>query len=288
MGLPPSATSQEVRKAYRALARKWHPDLNPAQDANEKFRLLQLAYETLISNKPQQSYEQVEEWRRQRAEAIAQRRKEMREAYLRKKALEDELYFKKVKRFVLGFFSVFVALAFLGPLRFMYLKHQVNQDADSVLCQVVGLNYRIMTYRYKVNGKLFHGKIRTRKSLSQLLAGNGMPLGMGDVFMLRYSKKHPEKSYPNYKWVDENTLQGYFEKVEERARSLSVDWKDCETCTRCLVHEVYKVGGLEGLSSLYFHSTSPLENIRHNHLRWVWIKQRTSFQTLMGFCKAHR
>jgi hypothetical protein len=48
LGLKPDATSEEVRKAWHKLARKYHPDLHPDdQTAEEHFKLVAEAYEVL-------------------------------------------------------------------------------------------------------------------------------------------------------------------------------------------------------------------------------------------------
>ena len=49
LGVASTASESEVRKAYRKLALKWHPDRNPTNItvANEKFKLIAEAYETL-------------------------------------------------------------------------------------------------------------------------------------------------------------------------------------------------------------------------------------------------
>ncbi|GAB2266811.1 hypothetical protein Dimus_001801 [Dionaea muscipula] len=45
LGVPRSATSVEVKKSYRLLARKWHPDVSKDARAAEVFKSIRLAYE---------------------------------------------------------------------------------------------------------------------------------------------------------------------------------------------------------------------------------------------------
>jgi hypothetical protein len=50
LGLPPDPTPQEIKIAYRKLARQFHPDINHSPDAKDKFILITEAYEFLITN----------------------------------------------------------------------------------------------------------------------------------------------------------------------------------------------------------------------------------------------
>ncbi len=53
------ASADEIRKSYRRLARKYHPDLNPGDKAaEERFKKLQEAYDVLSDTKKRQMYDQ--------------------------------------------------------------------------------------------------------------------------------------------------------------------------------------------------------------------------------------
>ncbi len=59
LGVPRKAAVKDIRAAYRKLARKYHPDLNPGdKSAEEKFKQIQEAYEVLSDAKKRQMYDQ--------------------------------------------------------------------------------------------------------------------------------------------------------------------------------------------------------------------------------------
>lgn len=52
LGVPQNADEQQIRKAFRALAKKYHPDMNPGNaEAEDKFREINEAYEILSDEK---------------------------------------------------------------------------------------------------------------------------------------------------------------------------------------------------------------------------------------------
>jgi hypothetical protein len=52
LGLTASATPMDVKKAYRNLAKRVHPDLNPSKQANEQFLKIKEAYEIILGYRP--------------------------------------------------------------------------------------------------------------------------------------------------------------------------------------------------------------------------------------------
>lgn len=57
LGLPSSATSEEIRRAYRILARRYHPDVNPGKSSEEKFKAIAAAYQILSDDEKRKNYD---------------------------------------------------------------------------------------------------------------------------------------------------------------------------------------------------------------------------------------
>jgi molecular chaperone DnaJ len=59
LGVPRTADEDEIRKAYRRLARKYHPDVNPGdKTAEDRFKAVQEAYDVLSDKRKRQLFDQ--------------------------------------------------------------------------------------------------------------------------------------------------------------------------------------------------------------------------------------
>ncbi len=61
LGIDKNATKEEIKSAFRKKARQYHPDVNKAPDAEEKFKELGKAYETLMDDDKRATYDRYGE-----------------------------------------------------------------------------------------------------------------------------------------------------------------------------------------------------------------------------------
>jgi len=57
--IPRDATPGEIKRAYRKLAKRYHPDVNNSPDAAERFRELTEAYDTLVDPDRRRRYDRL-------------------------------------------------------------------------------------------------------------------------------------------------------------------------------------------------------------------------------------
>jgi len=59
LGVERNASEDDIKKAYRNLAKKYHPDVNKSADAEAKFKEIQEAYEVLSDPNKRRQYDSV-------------------------------------------------------------------------------------------------------------------------------------------------------------------------------------------------------------------------------------
>lgn len=151
LGLDKNASADDIKKAYRKLARKYHPDLNPNdKEANKKFQQLNEANEVLSDPEKRKKYDQYgKDW--QHAEQFEQARQ-----YQRAPRQEGEEFF--TGDFGEGSFSDFFESLFGGSPRGSRSSRgsQVKfrgEDYHAELQVNLSDAYRTHPQTFTVNGK---------------------------------------------------------------------------------------------------------------------------------------
>lgn len=97
LGINESATHDEIKKAHRVAVKKYHPDINGTSQAEEMFKLIQEAYETLIDENLRKNYDFMIKIRKHQEEEKAKKYQQTKqESYDRPK--EAEPSFKEPKK----------------------------------------------------------------------------------------------------------------------------------------------------------------------------------------------
>ncbi|MEX0943405.1 MAG: DnaJ C-terminal domain-containing protein [Pseudomonadales bacterium] len=62
LGIEPTATQEEIKRTYKKLARKYHPDVSDEPDAQQKFQEVSEAYEVLKNKDKRAEYDELREY----------------------------------------------------------------------------------------------------------------------------------------------------------------------------------------------------------------------------------
>src|SRR3954468_7479264 len=59
LGVPRDASNEDIRRAYRKLARQYHPDVNKEPEAEDRFKEIAEAYEVLRDDEKRERYDRL-------------------------------------------------------------------------------------------------------------------------------------------------------------------------------------------------------------------------------------
>lgn len=296
MGLKPGASLEEIKVAYRKLAKKHHPDRNGGDD--KRFVQILEAYEILKKVNTDPYTKMAREWVEvermyttlaKQAEQKARKKAQARAAYIRKKKQEAQAKeYAKGVRFIGG---VILAII-IGVYGYKGLNYwMVSQNTAETLAQVTGLGQNRLHYQFVTGQGIKEETQYVSNAGLIMLSDNGMPLSVGDHFELQYNQKHPFFHKIDFEKAGAATLQRYLKTSVMVIKNIYREkWQHLpenkrHQRARCLAALVYRDFGIDGLSYLYFYDEHPLENLSHNSWRWYFFKRGEKYRALQSLCR---
>ncbi len=285
LGVAENATDVEIKKAYRRLAKQYHPDTNPSRDAQKQFVIIQKAYDYLISGKHKQirhtapkstSYSKPQNPR----EAAEQRRAEWKksEAYKqyarqrRKGTYETTYDFKAMKKYAIGMI-IFFTVGF--SFNSLYETYMLGKNTVEGTCLITSVRYDRVGYAIYYKGmRLYRDEDVMHMSWEdKVVSPNGMPIKKGDMFKVIFNIERPNYHQIDFNKVSKETLDRYMvyasyyverEYVELRHPEVNANTLEMKLFIACFTEAVYHEKGIDGLANLVFYDEPWIENVGNN------------------------
>ncbi len=144
LGVPSSATQQEIKAAYKKAALKYHPDRNPNSPwAEERFKQVNTAYQILSDPYKRQSYDALRSYQYIRKSQQQTTRPYQRPPYPRPPAsYGNGRVYRKVsreenKRATIIAFSIVFVIGFITTTIMAYNRYQENQEKKAIIADNV-------------------------------------------------------------------------------------------------------------------------------------------------------
>lgn len=297
LGLQEGASKKEIKRAYRQMAMRYHPDLNPGKESENKFLEVLEAYEYLMGIRQMNegkgmSYEDLQkfyELMKKAAEEKAKReyREKVRQFKKEKDRKQAEEYRKAV--YILVAILVLSFSSWQGYRFFVNLM--INQDPVAVEAVVTGIGMKRMEYQFPTPTGIFEDNRYVSSVGIQMLAGNGLPLKTGDRFEVVFSRNNPKYHRFNYEKVSTQTMSRYLQMVSATLIYLNTEeWEglsdeEKKVKAACITTLVFSRYGYDGLSTIYFNDGNVLENFSNNSLSWYYMKNSDEYAEIVEACK---
>lgn len=279
LGLEPDASEDEVKKAYRTLAKKHHPDLQSGNE--ERFKKIVEAYEMINSyqgtapKRRQMTPEELERFYELLKEAAKEKAREKAFANAakvraRKKAELDKSYRQAVYTFVILVFLII----FSYKSYYWFIDWQIERNPMQVVARVSGIERNRVVFEFPSGDSLVEARQYVRGSSLRMYSEAGMPLKVGDQFRLFFRLDDPDYHRLDTYSVSSKTFNRYIDIAADALVRYHLDPLDpsgtviSRSKAKCLALLVYEKYGLQGLVKCYHFDSHPLERFTTNS--WTW------------------
>jgi curved DNA-binding protein CbpA len=185
LGVPPSSTTPEIKKAYRRLSKRYHPDLNPGNTVfEEKFKALQEAYSVLKDPVKRSSFDSKLEARRRVLSTVAStannikqhQRAPLRHSNIRKDEFTRKKIFNKPLRkkdLYMGGGVLLLLIIVVSTIVFLesnYYHNEANFEAIDTSYEMPPLDSSKLIRGFEVDSTELHKQNRAPGSIKKVNA----------------------------------------------------------------------------------------------------------------------
>ena len=271
LGLQPGASVDDIRRAYRRLAKQFHPDVNPEGGTRERFLEIVEAYEVLMGErKPKARQSTVDHdaiRRRAKEEALRKARMRYAEFVKQQEKEQNEAYGQALLWVIIGAAAILTFLALQGPFN----AWRISANPYQTTCRITFSGYREATVQYAVDGVTFNERVTLRRSYIETLSGNGMPLRPNHTFAVRCNREDPTLFEVLWEYPGTETMEAYLRAAAKRIPEAFPETSMDEDQAACLAQAILQSHGIDGLATLFFFDEPALENYQHN--AWVFASE---------------
>lgn len=303
LGLPFGASWDDIRSAYRRLAKEWHPDASSHPHAKERFARIAAAYKRLedwntggrTSHTFQSSAVQSERRRREMRDEA--RRRDLKERRLRmlrrakmKKMMEEKENAKGYRSAIVLIVSVLLVYFGVMGVKSIYRNYRINSNTATAYGMVIGQEPSFTTYLFEVNGEAYREEVRVDYTLEENRAENGLPIRIKDRYLVEYDKDDPTYHRIDFNSPDLETHDSHLKMGESQLRFLfrnifgDMSAHDANYYAHCAILVIYDHYKDDGICNLLYYNAHPLRNWSHNEGSFSDMIEEEEFHKCFEYC----
>ncbi len=299
----PDSPQEEIRRSYRRLAKKWHPDVNRSPEANERFLLIQKAWKTLgdaesrsnydfyvkryshYSGEPGKYVPYTQQTSKSQPEYASHRRWYPPAGYSTATPEEEAKPYTKEWIFIGLIIIFFITIPITSDLWFRFL---LNFRHRETVAEVVGMNDGI-SFFFLGNDQPVTDNFLTELNQvgNEIVIKEGMPVKMGDRFKVIYLPRSPYINKLKLDKPDDETYERYCMAIwmrwqqSDQLMELSAG-KMKAVFLFALCDSIFAHYGTRGLADMYFADTHPEINIYSNSETFRILRKQDKFVEIVN------
>lgn len=292
LGVSRHASQDDIKKAYRKLAMKYHPDTGSETASAEMFRKVNKAYQILSEPRRRRWYDRRFEYSSsQRVSRDYHRRRAMAYAryryYAQKQARQQKSLWKR-QDFLLA--SISLLVIFLSVYLFNDVNSLMVKRHDT---KTVGQVYSTFTdpgggenlhYRYIVDDSVLlqHESRPTGFTNDILISDKGIPIIGGYEFIVWFNPRHPNRSVMDFDYPSQKTLK----RIQKKAAGILSHKENMgNKKAHCLIDHLYQTEGLDAIGHILCSHLAWYKNSEHNKTSYRKLKRSDTWKQAFKKCR---